>query len=167
MKIKAWQEMPQDGTYTAFEIDNTEYELLETPIYKGVRSKLYNYNFSKVSGQFIRWGKTQEDKDDPIIAPLPEIADIEISTICNGIGTCMDNRRPCSWCYKSNTGQGKNMSLETLKKILDLLTYNGKCNFTNQVAYGLGDLDSHPQLFEILEETRARGIIPNITTNGM
>jgi hypothetical protein len=96
-----------------------KYKVFENNDKKFVRSENYNYNFDKKMGEFIRWGKTLDD--DPIMAPSCEIADIEISTVCNGIGLSMETRKPCPWCYKSNTSCGTNMSFEIYKKILDKL----------------------------------------------
>jgi len=82
-------------------------------VLKKFRSTEYNFTFDTVSGFFARWGKNKED--DPSYSPYgPEILDIEVSTICHGI-----NGKPCVHCYKSNTGVGKNMTLETFKTILD------------------------------------------------
>ena len=58
-------------------------KLLENDELKIVKSKKYNYFFNKKTGFFARWGETKED--DPIMAPAPEIADIEITTKCNGV----------------------------------------------------------------------------------
>jgi hypothetical protein len=69
-------------------------EIVDTPKVKHVRSKRYNFDFSKVNGLFLRWGETIDD--DPIISPFgPEIADIEISV--NGC----PNR--CSFCSPAGT----------------------------------------------------------------
>jgi hypothetical protein len=75
--------------------------------FKTFKSADYNFIFNKKDGTFMRWGATVND--DPEYAPSPEILDIEISTICNGID------KPCAFCYKSNTAKGKNMSLDTFK----------------------------------------------------
>ncbi|HEC39368.1 MAG TPA: radical SAM protein, partial [bacterium] len=85
-----------------------KYEIRERKNLKFVKSPEYNYIFNSENGFFARWGKTKED--DPQFSPFgPELLDVEISTICsNG----------CSWCYKSNTSTGKNMSFSTFKKIL-------------------------------------------------
>jgi MoaA/NifB/PqqE/SkfB family radical SAM enzyme len=92
----------------------------------------------------------------------PEIADVEISTVCNGIGADMERRQPCSWCYKSNTGCGTNMSLETFKQVFskfpDILT---------QIAFGIGDIDGNPDLWDIMKHCRDHNVVPNLTTNGM
>jgi len=133
---------------------------------KKVRSKYYNYDFNTESGLLIRWGETFATEHDPIMSPIgPEIADIEISTICNGIGKNMDSRHPCPWCYKSNTGCGDNMSFETFKIIFHKLQRN-----LTQIAFGIGDIDGNPDLWKIMEYCRNNDynkVIPNITVNGM
>jgi len=124
---------------------------------KCMRSPNYNFDFDKLTGEFKRWGKTKED--DPQISPFgPEILDIEISTICKGLG------KPCSWCYKTNTPNGENMSFDIFKKIL-LKFPKTLC----QIAFGIGDIDGNPDLFKIMEYCRSNPhnqVIPNITING-
>ena len=115
-------------------------------------SENYNYVFNKRNGRFARWGRTTDDDPD---SGLAEIADIEISTICHGVGTA------CDFCYKANTPQGGNMSLETYKQLLDKI----KAPLT-QVALGLGSIDANPDLWKIMEYTRECGVVPNITING-
>ena len=78
---------------------------------KLLRSRVYNYNFNKLDGKFARYGCTV--MDDPEWSSFgPEIADIEISTICH---------QGCEFCYKSNTPIGKNMSIDVFKKVLNKL----------------------------------------------
>jgi radical SAM protein with 4Fe4S-binding SPASM domain len=121
----------------------------------------YHLRFSTKTGFMARWGKTPDD--DPPMCPVgPEIADIEISTICHGIGKDMESRKPCSWCYKSNTGCGENMSLETFKRVFSLFPKT-----LTQIAFGIGDIDGNPDLWNIMKHCRENGVIPNITTNGM
>lgn len=135
-----------------------QFHIFENKDYKLIRSKNYNYNFNKKTGYFERWGKTKED--DPDQAPVPEILDIEISTICH---------QKCKSCYKTLTPQGENMSLATYKKILDKLCWEvkgKKIPFIQQVAFGIGSIDANPDLFEIFKYTRDRGVIPNLTING-
>ena len=131
---------------------------------KVVRSEKYNYVFNKDTGFFARWGETKEQ--DPQLSPFgPEIADIEISTICNGIGKTLETRRPCAWCYKSNTGCGKNMSLETFKTIFHKLPLN-----LTQIAFGIGDINGNPDLWDIMSYCRNNDynvVVPNVTVNGM
>lgn len=116
-------------------------------------SKDYNYFFNKKTGFFARWGKTKDD--DPDYSPFgPEIADIEVTTKCDGI-----NGKVCSFCYKANTPNGINMSFETFKGIFDKLP-----NTLTQIAFGA---DSHaasnPDLWKMMEYCRDNGVIPNIT----
>ena len=47
-------------------------------------SEDFNYYFNYKTGYTAVWGKTLED--DPEFAPFPLLADMEITTICNGIG---------------------------------------------------------------------------------
>lgn len=131
-----------------------KYKILENDKYKGVRSDIYNYDFDKVTGYFQRWGKTTADEDDPPFSPVgPEILDWEISTICN---------MGCKWCYKSNTSVGENLSFENFEK-----TFAKIPRSVCQIAYGIGSVNAHPDLFRILNHTRDNGIIPNITINGV
>ena len=128
---------------------------------KRVDSPEYHSVFNSETGFFARWGKTYDD--DPEMSVLgPELMDIEISTVCNGFGKSMETRKPCSWCYKSNTEIGDNMSIETFTHIASMFPPT-----VNQIAFGIGDIDSCPDLWKIMEYCRARGIVPNLTTNGM
>lgn len=141
-----------------------KYRILDNEKNKIVSSEIYNHYFDKETGFSAKWGRTEEE--DPIMAPIgPEIADIEISTICNGIGKSIETRKPCSWCYKSNTGCGSNMNLETFKTIFHKLPRN-----LTQIAFGIGDIDSNPDLWDIMSYCRNNSynmVVPNITTNGM
>ncbi len=113
--------------------------------------KGYTYVFNKNNGFFVRYGNTFAE--DPDYSPYgPEILDIEISEICYA---------GCTFCYKSNLPKGKWMSFETYKKIFDKLP-----NTVCQIAFGIGSIKGCPDLFEILEYTKEKGVIPNITING-
>jgi len=124
-----------------------------------VSSDTYNYVFNKKNGVFARWGKTQED--DPQVSPFgPEILDIEVTTKCGGPST-NDNsvNKPCPFCYKSNTITGQNMTLDTYKNILDKMPV-----VLTQVAFGAdASCIANPDIFKMMEYTRSKGIIPNIT----
>lgn len=155
--------------------------IFETSKKKVVRSKNYNYSFDKETGYFERWGEKKED--DPSFSPLgPEIADIEITTKCSGLR--YDGKdHLCKFCYKSNTPNGKNMSFETFKKMIDKFpTYkqnmvigtlqndkkiervNKDVFFTLQVAFGADSkAESNPDLWKMMDYCREKGIIPNIT----
>ena len=115
---------------------------------KMCRSPEYNYMFNLDNGYFLRWGKTETD--DPEMAPGPEILDIEVTTICaNG----------CPFCYKGNTANGKNMSFETFKQILDRFPPT-----LTQLAFGAdASATSNPDLFKMAEYARSRFVVPNIT----
>jgi hypothetical protein len=78
-------------------------KIYENDKMKMLKSENYNYVFNKLNGKFARWGETE---DDDQYFGLQEIADIEISTICHGVGSA------CDFCYKSNTPNGGNMTLE-------------------------------------------------------
>jgi hypothetical protein len=122
---------------------------------KQFRSPNYNYDFNTSSGFLARWGKTLED--DPQLSTFgPEILDIEVSTICKGIGS-----GPCTHCYKSNTPRGKNMSFKTFKTIFDKMPKT-----LTQIAFGIGDIDSNLDLFKMFEYCRIHNVAPNLTING-
>jgi hypothetical protein len=124
---------------------------------KKYTSDNYNWVFSPKSGFFCKWGKTIED--NPEFSPIgPELADIEVSTICTGI-----NGTPCPWCYKSNTSVGTNMSLSIFSKVVKNI--NPYSNLT-QIALGIGSVDANPDLIPIMKWCRKNDIIPNITVNG-
>jgi hypothetical protein len=126
---------------------------------KFFRSENYNYNFSKETGYFERWGKTKSE--DPIFAPAPEILDLEITS-----GKCSGS---CLFCYKGNfiTKEAINMSLDTFKKILDKFPKFGSTHFLTQVALGITDVQTNPEFLDILEYTRSIGVIPNFTLSGI
>ncbi len=127
-------------------------QIKNTPEIKCVRSKGYNYNFDKKSGYFERYGCTKEDKDDPVMAPMFEILDYEISTEC---------KNNCTFCYKSNTSNGTTIDLSTFKKNLDKIVQINP--LLTQIAFGVGSLEYIPHLKNILEYTRSKDVVPNIT----
>ena len=122
---------------------------------KKLSSPHYHYVFDTITGAFARWGTTQDQ--DPTWSPFgPEIADIEISTICHGVQGNL-----CSCCYKRNTGKGQNMSLENFKTIFSKFPPT-----LTQIAFGIGDIDANPDLWEIFQHCRGNRIVPNVTING-
>lgn len=66
-------------------------------------------------------------------------------------------------CYKGNTkgNTPQNMSLETFKKIFSSLS-----PITNQIAFGITSIGSHPEIFDIFQHCRDNRVIPNVTING-
>ena len=55
------------------------------------------------------------------------------------------------------------MSIFNYKRIIEVLNQN---NTLTQVALGIGDIDTNPDLEDILKYTRECNIVPNITING-
>jgi len=128
-------------------------------IIKSFRSDDFNYVINLTNGMVTRWGKGEDD--DPPFSPYgPEIMDLEVSTICGGI-----NNKPCSHCYKNNTSVGKNMSFETFQKIFHKIP-----PILTQIAFGIGDLHSNPDLFKMFDYCQNNShnphVRPNLTTNG-
>ena len=77
----------------------------------------YNFVFDKTNGNFARWGKTKED--DPQQAPAPEIADIEISTVCT---------KGCAFCFLPSTLVHTSKNKIPIKDIIigeHVISYNG------------------------------------------
>lgn len=143
------------------EIKIDQYIIRDTEKVKIIDSDNLHCVFSKITGETVTWGRTM--REDPDWSPPgPFILDCEISTICHGPEDSTGKARPCPQCYKSNTPfHGKNMSLETWKIILSKMPKT-----LQQVAFGLGDIDGNPNLWNILIHTREQGIVPNITING-
>ena len=125
---------------------------------KVVSTPNYHRTFNPETGFTARWGVTHDD--DPSYSPLgPEIADIEISV--NGCPNA--SKGGCNFCYKGNSDKKPfNMSIEKYKEVLDNIGSN-----LDQVALGLTGIYTNPNLIPILQETRARGIIPNFTISGI
>lgn len=119
-----------------------------------VRSPDYNYVFNTRTGAFARWGQTEAD--DPDFSPFgPEILDMEISTVC---------QQGCTFCYKSNVAEGKNMGLETFKEIFHKFPRN-----LTQIAFGIGSLGACPDMYPIMRYCRENDynkVVPNLTING-
>ena len=120
---------------------------------KILKSENYNFYFDKNDGTFLRWGKTYEDDGDPNLS-WPELIDMEISTACHGVG------KPCKFCYKSNIPTGDYMTFETFKKVFSKLPPT-----ITQLAAGIGDIDSNPDMWKIFDHCRKNGVIPNVTIN--
>ena len=142
-----------EGKAYLYQINGKKYTVIDSKKTKVALGEDYKYIFNKDNGNFMRWGKTP--KDDPNYSPIGgEILDIEVTTQCNGI-----NGKLCPFCYKSNTPDGKNMSLDTFKSILDKMGVQ-----LTQVAFGAdSEASSNPELFQMAEYCREKGVVPNIT----
>ena len=125
-----------------------KYEIEEHNNIKRMSSADANYIFDKTTGTMLSWGETKDS--EPSRFPAPTILDIEITSICNG---------GCPFCYKSNTSNGKNMSFETFKHVLDVFPKT-----LTQIAFGAdASLTSNPDLWKMMEYAREKGVVPNIT----
>jgi hypothetical protein len=137
--------------------------LFEDKDSKIVKSPSYNFYFRKSDGFFARWGKTKEE--DPNFSPYgSEILDIEVTTICDGVKQVDGKEAPCRFCYKSNTSNGKNMSFETFKSVIDKFPKVDEHWVLTQIAFGADShATSNPDLWKMMKYSRSIGIIPNIT----
>lgn len=148
------------------------YKIFENDRIKCLRGPNTNYNFSKITGYTETWGATEDDELD-VSEVGPMVADVEITTSCKGMFSSKTGKYslcPCT-CYKKNTPNGTNMSLDTFKKVLDKFPqlpnqFNPKQNsfIIQQIAFGLdSEARSNPDTFPIFEYCRSQGIIPNLT----
>lgn len=81
-----------------------------------LRRHIGNYNFvgDAKTGITLRWGKTIND--NPVFAPVPELADISISNHCT---------KGCSFCYKNSKPNQEFMSIEDYCYILAYIIHSG------------------------------------------
>ena len=133
-----------------------KYKIMENDSSKILKSDVFNYVFDKRNGYTAYWGRTKEE--DPIFSPMgPMIADIEVTTSCDGFNTV-----GCVSCYKSNTTNGSNMSLATFKKV-----FNNLPRTLTQIAFGVdARCEANPEIWDIMDYCRNNGtneVIPNIT----
>jgi MoaA/NifB/PqqE/SkfB family radical SAM enzyme len=144
--------MKRSSTYT--DPEGRVYTCQENDKHKMVLGPDYRYMFDKRNGSFERCGDRIED--DPQWSPMgPELLDLEISV--NGC----PNR--CRFCYKGNTdAPATNMSLATFKGILDRMPHS-----LTQIAFGITGVQTNPAFIPMMEESRARGVIPNFTLSGI
>lgn len=137
--------------------DFGEYKVYENEKLKLVKSKDYNYNFNKENGVFVRWGnRLTEDAEMSKFGP--EILDLEISQ-----GKCMGK---CPECYKCNGAveNVRNMTLEEFKTIFHKVSKNG---LLTQIAFGICDIGTNPDFFEMMRYAKENGVIPNYTCHGL
>ena len=138
-------------------LDNSFGVLIEDDKTKSLIHPKYNFKFNKEDGLFLRWGETFDDDGDVTLG-LPEICDMEISEVCEGV----PGIGPCKFCYKSNTGnKGDMMSFETFKEIFHKLPPT-----ITQIAFGVGTLRRHPEMWDMFRYCREHGVVPNLTING-
>lgn len=116
-----------------------------------------NYHFlaDAKTGITLRWGKTH--KENPVFAPVPELADISISNHCT---------KGCSFCYRNSLPNYEFMSVEDYCYVLKAMNHPDYGNVF-QVALGGGEPLEHPDFLSIIDKTIQNGIVPNFTTNGI
>ena len=120
-------------------------------IIKNNKKSRYYCIFNKKTGFMIRNGY---DGIEPFMRlEGPELIDISITNYCEN---------NCKFCYRKSNINGKHMSLENYKKIIQQASNLGVI----QVALGGGNPNQHPNFIEIIKMTRELGIIPSYTTNG-
>jgi len=51
-------------------------------------------------------------------------------------------------------------------KINNIEKISKPVHFLGQIAFGVGDIDANPELFEMFKYCREVGVIPNVTING-
>jgi len=132
-----------------------EFKINDSSETKTLSSESVNYIFNKSNGNMITWGKTLED--NPNFSKVgPFIADIEITTACNGI-----DGKVCPFCYKGNTPKGTHMTLGRFKEVFACVNKN---NQLTQIAFGTdSQCKTNPDTFKIMEYAREHGVIPNVT----
>ncbi len=126
----------------------------DTDDVKIIKSNNFNLFFNKKNGFTATWGRTKDE--DPDYCPGgPIIADIEIATSCKGVG------KVCDFCYKKNNPNGEYMTFDTFKILFAKLPPT-----LTQIAVGIGDIDSNPDMWKIFDYCRKNKVIPNVTVNG-
>jgi hypothetical protein len=115
---------------------------------------------NRQTGVTLKWGATEEE--DPTHSPWgPEIADIEISTICGGIPDKEGKCERCAFCYKKSSAPSTYMPFEKFKEIFDRLN---KQHTLTQIAFGSdATAKSNPDMWKMFEYCRKHAVVPNIT----
>jgi MoaA/NifB/PqqE/SkfB family radical SAM enzyme len=114
-----------------------------------------NYKATYINGKTIRFAI---NKNEPIKElDYPEFYDISITNQCDA---------NCKYCYqdsKKNTPHYEDI----VYKVSSFFSKMSKNERPFQIAYGGGEPTRHPEFIELLKVTKALGIVPNYTTNGM
>ena len=135
--------------------ENNYAMLNDTKTYKHIHSVNFNHVLDKRNGLSLTWGKNK--KDDPNFCPFgPLIADIEITTICNG-----PEGTPCSFCFpgdtKIKTKKGeKNISDIKIEDIVYSYDEDTKKIVTNEVLYLYERMDNEFIIIELEDGTELK-----------
>ena len=117
--------------------------------------------FNVKSGFYLRTGILDKDWNDTGIDPFmrnkPQLIDVGIMGRCTACGTCRVG------CYQKANNNGKNMSLEEYKALIDDIK-----PYVFQLALGgAGNVSSRDDLEELLKYTVDNGIVPSFTDAGI
>lgn len=113
-----------------------------------------NYKSFYFNGKTMRF-YIDENKDITELE-YPEFYDIKLTNRCEG---------KCSYCYQDSREQL--CDYEAVVKLTKFFTSMNENQKPFQIAYGGGEPTLHYQFHNIMRLTRAFGISPNYTTNGM
>ena len=112
------------------------------------------------SGITMKYGHTHAD-DPPYLPWGPEIADVEITTACNGIRGVDGTRAVCPGCYKSLVPTGLYMSIDCFRRVFAQL--NRACTLT-QIAFGVdAQCNTNPDVWKIMDHCIEHNVTPNVT----
>lgn len=95
--------------------------------------------------------KVREYDEEPLPV-YPESIDLKITNFCDAA---------CKYCHESSTIKGKHANISDIMHAVDGLPPG------TELAIGGGNPLSHPYLKEILREFKNRGLISNMTVNGV
>ena len=95
-------------------------------------------------------GTKVREWDGMAVPKHPESIDLKITDYCD-LG--------CAYCHESSTVAGRHASIASIEHVIDGLPAGV------EIAVGGGDPLSHPELIEVLQAMRNKGLIPNITIN--
>lgn len=85
---------------------------------------------------------------------MPTLVDFQITDNCE---------LACPQCYASSRADGRHAAWEDILLAFARMREAGVC----QVAIGGGEPLRHPRFIDILAQTRAHGMVPNVTTTGI
>lgn len=136
-----------------------DYTVKVTRAGRQIKGDNFNLLFSKATGFTAKF---TDDGGDPSYCPYGnEIADIEITTKCHGIRNSLGVNTLCPWCYKKNSAQGDNMSLETFKEIFRRMNM---AQTMTQIAFGVdASGTTNPDMIPIFKHCLDHNVTPNVT----
>ena len=100
---------------------------------------------------YIDGTKIREYEGEPL-PKYPESMDIKITNWCDA---------GCAYCHENSVPEGKHARGEDILEIVEGLPKGV------ELAIGGGDPLMHPQIITILKEFKDRGLVSNITVNGL